>query len=479
MNAAQLGLESQSIRDIAQNIRAQKFTCTEAVQFYLARINRLNSSIRALSLVNGDQALQRASEYSREIAAGTSRGRLHGVCFTAKDSTDVEGLPTRHGSTHGEIQKSPRNSTIVQRLLDEGAICVGKGNMAEYGKSYYTDNPVFGRTSSPFDLTRTPGGSSGGDAAALASNFASFAVVSDSGGSVRVPANFSGLFGLYPSRGILSDGGMSSPPHAISCLFRRNGFLARHLSDLELLLSVTSGADAADPYSISPPPWAVDMQFAKKRFLYYSAMNGVESDPQIAAELRSTVKKLEAQGYVGEERCPSEFSSCFEIFIILAAQASLMLEDLLAQESGHPRNLSSEGPTIQNLRQRIATELPALTPQSVLRCWAKVDQLRFSAQKLWDKYDFVLAPVTATLPPAHGTAKYKVGSQELWSQQVFQFASCVNVLGFPAVAFPTGLSVEKLPLGLQIIGPQFSEYAMIRALRGLGYTSCLSPSQSS
>lgn len=475
MTEATPPISTLSIRDLASRIRSQEITSEELAHFYLKRIGELNPVVNALCLVNEKQALAQAKERSAEIRAGTSRGRLHGIFFTAKESTDVEGLPTGHGSHHGLLKSAPRSSTIIQRLLDEGAICIGKGNMAEYGKSYYTENPVFGRTLSPYDPKRTPGGSSGGDAAGLACNFASFSVVSDSGGSIRVPANFSGLFGLYPSRGLLSDGNMSSPPHAVSALFRRNGFLSRHLSDLELLLSVTSGQDPADPASVEPPPAAIDRHFIHKRFVYFTTMNGAECDPQIAAELRRTVKMLESAGYQGEERCPAEFAGAFEIFIILAAQASLELEDLLAAEAGNPRDLAGEGRIVKNLRQRVAAELPALTSQSVLRCWAKVDILRVQAQKLWENIDFALSPVTATLPPQHDTSNYAVGAQSLPSQMVFQFASAVNVLGLPAIAFPTGYSKENLPLGLQIIGPQYSEYCMVNLLRRLGFASCLSP----
>lgn len=473
MKSSNAAAQNLSIRDLAAGMRAGQLQCPDLAEFHLKRIADLNHTVNALCLVNADHARAEARRRADEIKAGNVRGRLHGVFFTAKDSTDVAGLPTGHGAKHGQVAKAARSSTIVQRLLDEGAICIGKGNMAEYGKSYYTENPVFGRTSSPFDPARSPGGSSGGDAAALACGFASFSVVADSGGSIRVPANFSGLFGLYPTRGLLSDGHMSSPPHAISALFRRNGFLSRHLSDLEILLSATCGLDNADPYSVPPPPSAVDAQFTKKRFLYFTAMNGAECDPQIATEVRTTAAKLEALGYKGEQRCPAEFAAAFEIFIILAAQASLELEDLLAAETGTPRDLSAEGRTVQNLRHRVATELPPLTAQTVLRCWAKVDLLRVQAQKLWDDYDFVLAPVSATIPPLHDTSNYPVGAQTLPSQLVYQFASCVNVTGFPAIAFPTGMSKEKLPLGLQIIGPQFSEYCMIRLLRELGATACL------
>lgn len=465
-------------RELAHRIRTKTLTSVELFSGHEANISRSNPSLNALRVFDQAGAKARAAKSDSEIKAGTTRGPLHGIFFCAKDSLDVAGMPGSHGSAHGAVACSPHNAVLVQRALDAGAICIGKTNMAEYGKSYYTENPAFGRTNNPFDLSRSPGGSSGGDSAALAAGFASFALAADSGGSVRVPANFCGLFGLYPTRGILTDGLSSSPPHAISALTRCNGILTKHLDDLEILLSALSGFDPTDPYSVPFPPGAIDRRFSRGRFVYFSGMNGAECDPQIKEQLHAVVKQLQSLGYTAEERCPAEFSETFEIFIILAAQASLILEDSLERQAGTPRNAQSEGPIVQSLRTRVATELPPLTVERLLNCWAKVDFLRFRNQALWREFDFVLSPVAATIPPVHGTSTYPVGSQNLASQLVFQFASSVNVLGLPSIAFPTAMSKERLPLGLQIIGPRFSEYALIDTLRKIGCTRSLPVLQS-
>lgn len=460
-------------RETARLIRAGKISCQEVVKAHLAQISKFQASTNALHVVNEKAALKLAEERDEALKHGKPLGRLHGVVFSAKDSVDIAGLPTTHGSAAGTIKSPERSSVFATRALDAGAVCIGKANMAEYGKSYYTDNPVTGRSNNPFSPEHSPGGSSGGDAAAVATGMASFALCSDSGGSVRVPANFCGLFGLYPTRGIFSDGASSSPPHAVSALFRNSGVLARTIDDIELLLSALSGHDPLDPYSTTFPTEALEARVGTGKFLFFSAMNGVSCDPEIGLALETVAKKFSLLGLQGENRCPPEFAASYEIFILLAAQISLLLEDLLAMESGKPRDLDGEGHIMKNLRQRVASELPPLTPETVVRCWAKVDQLRFSIAPLWQHYDFIIAPVTATLPPRHGTSLYKVGAQELQSQQVFQFASAVNTLGLPAIAFPTGLSKSGFPVGLQIIGPRFSERSLIRALKSAGIQNCL------
>lgn len=462
-----------SAREIARLIRSRTLSCSEIVEARLKQIATLNPALNALRFVNDAGARASAAKLQVEIDSELLRGRLHGVPFSAKDSVDIQGLPTSHGAVRGGTESAPQTSTFARRVLDQGAICVGKGNMAEYGKSYYTDNPRFGRSNNPFDPSRTPGGSSGGDAAAVAAGFAPFALASDSGGSVRVPANYCGIFGLYPTRGVLSDGDSASIPQAIAAMMRCNGILARHLEDIELLFQVLSGYDPLDPYSVPFPTPMVDRRFDPGKFLFFSRMNNASCDSRIRAQLEATVKKLESLGFRGEEVCPQELSSTFEIFIILAGQASLILEDAQAKDAGNPRDLNAEGHIMKNLRSRIANELPELTTENLLRAWAQVDRLRFSVQRVFQSARFVLAPVTATVAPLHGTSTYEIDAQKLPSQEVFQFASCVNVLGLPSIAFPTALSKERIPLGLQIIGPRFSEYALIDVLRKIGCTTGL------
>lgn len=458
-----------SAAQAARLIRSLTLNPLELTKFHLARIESENAKVNALRAINVGTSLAAAKKLQEEGAKGHFHGRLHGLTFSAKDSIDVMGLPRSEGTRFGAVDAAPRNAAIIQTLMDEGAHCIGKGNMAEYGKSYYTDNSAFGRTNNPFDLSLSPGGSGGGDAAALALNFCDFAIGSDAGGSVRVPANFCGLFGLFPTRGLLSSAGLTSYAHSVAQLFRGLGLLAKSSFDLEILFSVTSRYDRSDPYSVSEP---IKKSSEPLRFCVLRTLKEVKCHSEILAELDKVSKRLEQVGWRYEEKIPLPISQCQEVFIILAAQGALLVEDALAKLGGRPRDLASESPILKNLRQRIDSELPALTAERVLTCWATVDRLR---HEISTSPTFVLAPVCATLPPKHGTLVYEVEGHQLQSQDVFQFASVANVLGLPALAFPTGRSKSGLPLGVQLMGPKFSERIMLKTLREIGFTERIKP----
>ncbi|MCO6432339.1 MAG: amidase [Deltaproteobacteria bacterium] len=453
-------------------VRSGAVSLQELFQHHLDKISALNGRANALRFVDAARAAKAIEQRQKELAAGANPGRLHGMLYSAKDSVHVAGMPRSDGSANGGSVISTSDSALAAKLSAEGAICIGKGNMAEYGKSYFTENPLFGRTNNPFLSDRSPGGSGGGDACAVALDFAQFGLGADAGGSIRIPANFCGLFGLYPTRGLLSDAGGSSFAHTTVHLFRNAGPLTKSLDDLDLVFKVLRGFDNRDQHSTETPlSFRTSSRPQNASFAYFTALNGVNCDEEVKAEMEKTVQALEQAGYRPVEYAPPACELAYEIFIVLAGQAALMLEDQLALEAGTPRNLSLEGPAVKTLRQRIATELPELTVPNLLKAWYRVDALRSMITRDFDKYSFLVAPVCAGLPPLHGTSIYEVGGQKLQSQQHFQFASMVNLLGLPSIAFPTGVSRNGLALGLQVIGPRFSESMLIAVLRSIGITN--------
>lgn len=458
--------EELSISEIQSRVSQGSLDLYQLAENHIEKIERLNDPIRALRHFEKDAVLQTCREYQKEAAAGRLRGPLHGVLYTAKDSIPVKGMPTSYGTKDTLVPSAAADAALIEKLRAAGAICVGKTNMAEQGKSYYTDNPLFGRTNNPFNTALSPGGSGGGDSAAVACGFAQFGVGADAGGSVRVPANFCGLFGIYPTSGIFSNRGLNHIVHTFGKLFRNSGVIAKNLADLELLFNLLKGFDPQDP--ISAP--GLDYSPPGKRIAFFSALNGVDCDSEIKGALTEAAAKFEQAGYELVDYAPPACGGAYEIFIVLAGQASLILDDLLYAESGRPLIAKDEGAIMKNLRHRIANELPPLTVESLLKVLYLVDKLRNDITATFEKYDFLLCPVSATPPPPYGTSLYKINGRDFQSQQVFQFASMVNLLGVPAIAFPTGLSKAGLPLGLQLIGPRFSELSIISALRSSGYT---------
>lgn len=462
-------LHELSFNEVSLRLKDGTLTVEAYVDALLERIASINPKVNALRYVNVEGAKRKAKELDGLKVDKKKSLPLFGLPFSAKDTMSVKGLPWSEGTLLRAVERDETSSACSDALLSAGAVCLGKANMSEYGKSYFTENVPFGRTVNPWDTSRSPGGSSGGDAAAVSSGMAPVGLCADSGGSIRVPAAFCGVFGHYPTRGIVSSSGLRAWTHTISSLFRSPGVVSSSLNDLEAALNVLIGYDDKDPNS-TPFCDDISKRTRRKRFGFFSRLNGVESAIEIREHLSLAAKRFEASGFLGEELIPKQFEGCFEVFILLAGQASLIIDDILAAERGVPRDPSKESPILQSLRARVAAQLPPLTAERLLWAWSTVDRLRREALSIFENFDFVLMPVAATLAPPHGTTKYDVDGVIRESQEVFQFASSVNVLGLPSIAFPAGISISGLPIGLQVVGPRFSDRNLIQYLKEAGFS---------
>lgn len=457
-----------SFRELTSELHASRLDELAIAEHVLARIEVLNPKLGCLSAVEPsfvrDTALLR-----RDTRATRGIGRLQGVPFSAKENIDVAGLPVGSASKRYPATVATQDAAIIARLLSEGAMCVGKGNMPERAKSYSSENLVNGRTSNPFNPEFTPGGSSGGDAAAVAAGFATFAVGSDAGGSIRVPANFCGVFGLLPTGGLFPESGLSLGDTFISRVLRRKGLIARHLDDLRILTQILSVYDQDDPQSA---PVGGLPEGSLKRFAFFKQIDDTRSAPEIVAALDSVVERLRALGWQGVELCPAPLIEALEPAVILLGQANLELEDLLLSRAAAVPG-APESPQLVGLRSRVSTELPPLTAKRLMLALQRVYQIRQEMAGFFQRYDFLLCPVAASLPAKHGVSSYRAGDQSYTSEYAFRFSSALNVAGVPAIAFPTGLSDDGLPVGLQIAGPRFSERRMMLVLQSLGISTAL------
>lgn len=461
-----------SAKKTAHLISTGKIDPVELIEFHLERAEQYNSKINALTFINRKSAIAQAKACRKNVRAKNAKGKLLGVPFTVKDHFPVKGLPYSDGNVDSFVKSATHTARAVELLQAEGAICIGKGNMTEYGKGYITDNDLYGCTNNPFNLAHTPGGSSGGDAASLAAGFAKFALAGDAGGSIRVPAGYCGLFGLFTTNGSVTRMG-SALPVGVKSLMSAYGPMACTLEDIALTFEILSGYEASDFSSLAAPRELP--VFKKKRFAFYSRINNVDCDNQIAQFLLSTTRQLLKIGYKAKESTPPPIAQANPYFIVLAGPTALAQEDMQAKLAGKPRNLERESFVLKRLRERIKNEAPPLTAELVLLAWTKMHELRHSIYKLFDEFDFILAPVSATLPPKHGVALYNVNGKDFQSQEVYQFASAINLLGLTSLAFPVGLSKEGLPIGLQIIGPRFSEPRLIEVVKRLGFQDSIKP----
>ena len=236
----------RSAKALASDIRRKKIGCLEALDLFLARVDRFNPQLNAIVATDVEGARRRARQADAALRRGKARGPLHGVPMTIKESYDVVGLPTTWGLTQLKDNVPSRNALAVDRLLGAGAVLFGKTNVPVWLADYQSYNPIYGTTNNPWDVTRTPGGSSGGSAAALAAGLTGLEAGSDIGSSIRNPAHYCGVYGHKPTFGIVPPRGQALPgkvaPGDISVI----GPMGRSAEDLALGLSVMAGADEID-----------------------------------------------------------------------------------------------------------------------------------------------------------------------------------------------------------------------------------------
>ncbi|HLI33450.1 MAG TPA: amidase, partial [Terriglobia bacterium] len=238
-----------SAAEIAARIRSRKFSPQEAIHAHLKRIEKLNPRLNALIYVDRDRALKAAQEAERAVMKGLPLGPLHGVPITIKSSVEVAGWPWEAGTRLRAGLRGSIDAPLVERLKRAGAILLGSTNAPEFLMAYETNNLLYGRTHNPWDLNRTPGGSSGGESAAIAAGLSAGGVGSDGGGSIRIPAHYTGICGLKPTPGRIPATGHFPASLGPFALIGVVGPMARTVRDLKLLFEVMAGYDEGDPSS--------------------------------------------------------------------------------------------------------------------------------------------------------------------------------------------------------------------------------------
>src|SRR5438067_5134100 len=267
----------------------------ELVDAHLRQIDKRNPDLNAFVTVYEEAA----REAARELVRGERRGLLHGIPVTVRDCFDIAGEPTRVGSLARLAAPAPRDAAAVTRLRAAGAIVIGRTNTAEMLANYECDNAITGRTNNPWDLGRTPGGSSGGEAAAIAAHCSAGGIASDGGGSIRIPAHFCGVAGMKPTPGRIPGTGHFPPLGYPAGLLTAVGPMARTAKDLRLLFSALAGYDAEDPF-LAPVPLR-EPQLSQLRIGVWEQFYSVPIDSEIAQAVAHAAGMLSAQGFTVDE----------------------------------------------------------------------------------------------------------------------------------------------------------------------------------
>jgi aspartyl-tRNA(Asn)/glutamyl-tRNA(Gln) amidotransferase subunit A len=439
--------------------RKRALSPVEVTRFLLDRLGVLQPKINAFCIVDLDGALATARESEWRWQRGEPAGRLDGVPVTIKDLMLMRGFPTLRGSRLVDPDQDwSEDAPAVARLREAGAVILGKTTTPEFGWKALGDSPLTGITHNPWDLSRTPGGSSAGAAAACAAGIGALHLGSDGAGSIRIPAAFTGIFGLKPSFGRV-------PAYPLSAmgLLAHLGPMARTVTDSALMLTVLSQPDYRDPYSLPPDDtdWCEGIEDGVRawRIAYSPTLGHAKVDPEIAAAVAEAARQFEALGAIVEE-VDAIFPSPREVLFTLWAAGAAKLLDVYSRDK---RALVDPG--------LVATAAEGERISAVDYLGADLVRTALGQQMaaFHQKYDLLLTPMMPipALPVAQdlndpATERHWID----WSPFSYPF----NMTRQPAASIPCGVTRAGLPIGLQIVGPLYADARVLRAARAFETT---------
>ena len=437
----------EPIGTIVRRIREREISPVEVAERYLERIAELNPKLNAIVTIAPD-VLDRAKAAEAAVVRGDELGPLHGIPVTIKDTIETAGLRTTSGSVIRQHCVPEVDAPAVARLKAAGAIILGKSNAAEMAMDYNADNPVFGRTNHHLNSELTPGGSSGGEAVAIATGMSPGGLGSDLAGSVRIPAHFCGIAGLKPTTGLVPSEGQFPPstgPYALGAVI---GPMARGVEDLRLLFSVLANRSITR-----------DQDLRGVRVAWYTDDGVAPVTEETARAVTDAAKALSDAGLISEERRPPHVERGNEMWLKLFSRASVV--QLRKVYAGRE---DVGGPFVR-WRLSTADDSPPSTLDEHISNWMERDRLREELLSWMETTPLLIAPVGATPAYPHDTLKVTVGSTTMGAFRAFSYAQTFNVFDLPVVTVPAGKSKDGLPIGVQIVGRPFAEDMVLAAAK--------------
>jgi Asp-tRNA(Asn)/Glu-tRNA(Gln) amidotransferase A subunit family amidase len=447
---------------MARHIREKKLSPVELAHAHLAKIERLNPKLNAFVHVDPEWVRREARAAEEAEMTGKPLGPLHGVPISIKSSVDVAGMRCEAGTRLRSGFIPTRDAPLVARLRDAGAIILGVTNTPELLMAWETDNLLYGRTNSPWDLERTPGGSSGGEAAAIAAGMSAGGVGSDGGGSIRVPAHFSGICGLKPTPGRVPATGHFPPSGGPFALIGVVGPMARTVADVRALFEVMQGPDDGDtcaaPVSLR---WPSDAEARKLRIGYFEDDGRTPVTPEIRAAVRTAADALRGAGFQVEPFRPDGLEESRLLWKKFFVAAGGML--IRPMFHGREHDLS---PTLKQFLEWSAAE-PALTGESLLDAWIRRDTARATFLAQMRKYPILLCPPAAIPTFRHGERNWPIEGKTVNYLDAWSYTEWFNLLGNPAAVVPVSHSSDGLPIGVQIVGRPWEEEQVLAVAEAL------------
>ena len=431
-------------------LRAGEISVVELAEAHLRQIERLNPQLNAFADFNAERI--RSLARSMDEVRVAARGSLHGLPVTVKSSIATAGYKCEIGSLNyqGEIPRG--DAVVVARLRAAGALILGTTNCPEFLMAYETDNLLYGQTRNPWDLERTPGGSSGGESAAIAAGMSAAGLGSDSGGSVLVPAHFTGICSLKPTPGRIPGRGHLPPCVGPFSTLGAIGPMARTVADVALMFRTLSGHDDADP--ASPPVMLREVSLDELRG---HRIGFFEDDglTQVTAETRVAVRKaaaaLREAGFCVEPFRPSTLESLRKLWWTFFVQCGAMFYE--PEVRGGRKNLS---PIFKEFLAIAERSVP-LTATELLNAWAEMDLLRAKTLEEMREFSVLLCPVASVPAWRHGERVWTIDGETVEYLDSVRYTQWFNTLGAPAAVVPVGRSPEGLPIGVQVAARPFED----------------------
>jgi amidase len=449
-----------SATELAQRIARRQLSSAEVVDAHLARIDAVNPALNAVVRVLADEARAAAALADKRLADGETVGPLHGVPFTVKENIDMAGLPTTWGVPALATAVVPADAPIVERMRAAGAIPIARTNLPDMALRVHTDSSLHGLTRNPWHPGRTAGGSSGGEAAALASGMSPIGLGNDIGGSLRNPANACGIASIRPSAGRVPDAGFVPAENRLLAVQLMNvqGPMARRVADVRLGLQVLMGAHPRDPWSIDAP-FEGPILARPIRVAVLPEPPGGGTDPKVAAAVRRAAQALVDAGYVVEETCPPRYDDaigCWRRLImgdfgsVLALLSPMMGADAMA--------------FLNNFNQDIP-------PLADVAAWSQLMADRDGIARGWSTFmadrPLLLSPTWTQLPFEHGFDSATPAGSAV-TKELMRPVVPANLLGLPSACVPAGRDEETgLPIGVLITGRRLREDLCLEAAEAI------------
>jgi len=437
---------------LIEAMKSKKMSAVEVMTAHLDRIEALNPILNGLvQQFPREESLAKARHADEELSKGRPLGKLHGLPVTLKDAHEVKGLVSCLGCVGLKDKIAKEDSTIASRLKKEGAIILGMTNVPEFLFSYETDNSVYGRTNNPYDLTRTPGGSSGGCAALVAAGCSPLSIGSDAAGSIRWPAHCTGIAAHKPTTGLVPRTGFPlGNARGLMAQFATSGPMARSVEDLALVLPLISGPDGRDPHV--PPvslkdPREVDVRTLRVAYFLEDGVSHwsheiVETLERVVAELKKQHRDIDRV----ELKCLKDSYRLLAEGFYLGADGGEGTKNILAM-------LNVETPSLLMQKILVEAQKSRLTVTQYRNLFREIDQYRIEMLESLKDYDILLSPVAATVAKLHGKTV----------EECKDMTPCMihSLTGWPVTVIRCGSSSNGLPMGIQIAAKPWQDHHSI------------------